>query len=233
MRARTFTGMVRQERGTTICIEPANPHRPSWHAVRTRPGQGNVPVTMEKTPEKISMTVPVTMESNAGSGYRLHFVMPSKYTMQTLPKPADPRVSLREMPARRMAAIRFYKFSTEATIAAAELAGAARHQSDGKAPVCPLRPAVCSAAAAAQRDIDRGGVGTGQLAPDFAPKHARHSGQVRPAAARPQSPVTVAAIGAPNCCASHPIAKKPSGATPMHMVSSPRASGRRSAGAAA
>ena len=39
-----------------------------------------VPVTMEKTPEKISMTVPVTMEGNAGSGYRLHFVMPSKYT---------------------------------------------------------------------------------------------------------------------------------------------------------
>ncbi len=76
-----------------------------------------VPVTMEKTPEKISMTVPVTMESTAGSGYRLHFVMPSKYTMQTLPKPADPRVTLREVPAQKVAAIRFSKFSTEATIA--------------------------------------------------------------------------------------------------------------------
>jgi hypothetical protein len=77
-----------------------------------------VPVTMEKAPEKISMTVPVTMESNAGSGYRLHFVMPSKYTLQTLPKPADPRVTLREIPAQRVAAVRFSKFSTEATIAA-------------------------------------------------------------------------------------------------------------------
>jgi len=76
-----------------------------------------VPVTMEKTSEKISMTVPVTMESNAGSGYRLHFVMPSKYTLQTLPKPADPRVTLREIPAQRVAAVRFSKFSTEATIA--------------------------------------------------------------------------------------------------------------------
>jgi hypothetical protein len=76
-----------------------------------------VPVTMEKTPEKIAMTVPVTMESAAGSSYRLHFVMPSKYTMQTLPKPADPRVSLREVPAQKMAAIRFSKFTTEATIA--------------------------------------------------------------------------------------------------------------------
>jgi hypothetical protein len=76
-----------------------------------------VPVTMEQTPEKISMTVPVTMESAAGSGYRLHFVMPSKYTLQTLPKPADPRVSLREVPAQKVAAIRFSKFTTEATIA--------------------------------------------------------------------------------------------------------------------
>ena len=76
-----------------------------------------VPVTMEKTPQKIAMTVPVTMESAVGSGYRLHFVMPSKYTMQTLPKPADPRVSLREVPAQKVAAIRFSKFTTEATIA--------------------------------------------------------------------------------------------------------------------
>jgi len=77
-----------------------------------------VPVTMEKTPEKISMTVPVTMESSAGSGYRLHFVMPSKYTLQTLPKPMDPRVTLREIPAQKVAVVRFSKFSTEATIAA-------------------------------------------------------------------------------------------------------------------
>jgi len=76
-----------------------------------------VPVTMEKTPEKISMTVPVTMESSAGSGYRLHFVMPSKYTLQTLPKPLDPRVTLREIPAQKVAVVRFSKFSTEATIA--------------------------------------------------------------------------------------------------------------------
>ena len=77
-----------------------------------------LPVTMEKAPEKISMTVPVTMEPSAGSGYRLHFVMPSKYTLQTLPKSADPRVTLREIPAQKVAAIRFSKLTTEATIAA-------------------------------------------------------------------------------------------------------------------
>jgi hypothetical protein len=77
-----------------------------------------VPVTMERAPEKISMTVPVTMESSPGFGYRLHFVMPSKYTLQTLPKPVDPRVNLREVPAQKVAAVRFSKFSTEETIAA-------------------------------------------------------------------------------------------------------------------
>lgn len=77
-----------------------------------------LPVTMEKAPEKIAKTVPVTMEPGAGANYRLHFVMPSKYTLQTLPKPTDPRVSLREVPAQKMAAVRFSKFSTEGVIAA-------------------------------------------------------------------------------------------------------------------
>lgn len=77
-----------------------------------------LPVTMEKAPAKISMTVPVTMEPSAGAGYRLHFVMPSKYTLETLPKPLDSRVTLREIPAQKVAAVRFSKFSTEGTIAA-------------------------------------------------------------------------------------------------------------------
>ena len=77
-----------------------------------------LPVTMEKEAAKIAMTVPVTMEPGAGATYRLHFVMPSKYTLQTLPQPADSRVSLREVPAQKVAVVRFSKFTTEATIAA-------------------------------------------------------------------------------------------------------------------
>lgn len=67
--------------------------------------------------ERISMTVPVTMAATAPSTYRLHFVMPSSYTLDTLPPSADPRVSLRAIPAQKWAAIRFSKFSTEATVA--------------------------------------------------------------------------------------------------------------------
>jgi effector-binding domain-containing protein len=72
------------------------------------------PVTMEKTTsEKIAMTAPVTMEKNADENYRVHFVMPSQYTMQTLPKPVNPKVTLREVAAQRMAVIRFSGFSTD------------------------------------------------------------------------------------------------------------------------
>ena len=76
------------------------------------------PVTMEKaSSEKIAMTAPVvmekSMEKSADENYRVHFVMPSQYTMQTLPKPTNPKVTLREVSPQKMAAIRFSGFSTD------------------------------------------------------------------------------------------------------------------------
>jgi len=73
------------------------------------------PVTMEAAPEKIAMTAPVTSEAGGGR-FRMHFVMPSQYTMATLPKPKDDRVTLREVPAQRMAAVRFSGFTGEGKV---------------------------------------------------------------------------------------------------------------------
>jgi len=64
------------------------------------------PVTMEPRSEKISMTAPVSMQPT-GEQWRVHFVMPSKYTLDTLPKPNNPAVALREVPASNVAVIRF------------------------------------------------------------------------------------------------------------------------------
>lgn len=65
------------------------------------------PVTMElDQSEKISMTAPVTI-GKTDNQWRVHFVMPSKYTMDTLPKPNDSSVTLREIPKRNYAVIRF------------------------------------------------------------------------------------------------------------------------------
>eukprot|EP00160_Parvularia_atlantis_P002270 Unigene11868_Nuclearia_a/m.36137 Unigene11868_Nuclearia_a/g.36137 ORF Unigene11868_Nuclearia_a/g.36137 Unigene11868_Nuclearia_a/m.36137 type:complete len:118 (-) Unigene11868_Nuclearia_a:42-395(-) len=38
---------------------------------------------------------------------RMAFVMPSKYTMETLPRPVDPRITLREEPEEFTAVVRF------------------------------------------------------------------------------------------------------------------------------
>lgn len=55
---------------------------------------------------KISMTAPVTQEK-AGDKYRIQFMMPAEYSRQELPEPNDPRIAIREIPVRRLAAVRY------------------------------------------------------------------------------------------------------------------------------
>jgi hypothetical protein len=56
--------------------------------------------------EKIAMTAPVNQEKSQGK-YAVSFIMPSKYTMESLPEPLDANVILRQIPARKIAAIRY------------------------------------------------------------------------------------------------------------------------------
>ena len=76
------------------------------------------PVTQQSS-EKIAMTAPVTQQAK-GQSWNVRFVMPSKYTMETLPKPVNPQVALIEMPATRFAAIRFSGFASEVSLDAQE-----------------------------------------------------------------------------------------------------------------
>ena len=62
------------------------------------------PVT--QAPAQIAMTTPVT-QSAAGDGFRVQFVMPGGSTLATLPEPIDAKVLLREVPAQRVAVIRY------------------------------------------------------------------------------------------------------------------------------
>lgn len=89
------------------------------------------PVTMEpltKASQKIAMTAPVAMEplANPAAGglpamqgarqWRMHFVMPSQYTLATLPRPNNPAVQLREVQAKTWAVLSYSGFNTEAKI---------------------------------------------------------------------------------------------------------------------
>lgn len=76
------------------------------------------PVTMEAQSEKISMTAPVTMEqNNEADSWRVHFVMPSEYSMETLPKPNNSRVNIREVAPQDYAVIRFSGFTGDKKVA--------------------------------------------------------------------------------------------------------------------
>ena len=62
---------------------------------------------MQDQGEEIAMTAPVLQDGNAAAGtWRTRFVMPAQYTMETLPVPPSD-VTLAEVPARRIAAVRF------------------------------------------------------------------------------------------------------------------------------
>jgi hypothetical protein len=56
--------------------------------------------------EKIAMTAPVNQQKSEGK-YVVSFTMPSKYTLDTLPEPLDSNVVLKQIPAHKIAAIRY------------------------------------------------------------------------------------------------------------------------------
>ena len=70
------------------------------------------PVSQEKAGEKISMTAPVVQQP-ARDKWAVSFTMPASYTLETLPTPDDSTITLRLVPARRMAAVRYSGFWSE------------------------------------------------------------------------------------------------------------------------
>ena len=67
----------------------------------------------EGASEKIAMTSPVLQEETADSSYTVSFIMPSEYTLESLPKPKNEKVQLRSIPSKRYAVLRFGGYATE------------------------------------------------------------------------------------------------------------------------
>jgi hypothetical protein len=73
-----------------------------------------IAMTVPVNTEKIAMTTPVNTEALDKKGsYKVSFVIPSRYTLETLPTPNDSRVELKEVPARNIAVKRFSWSSSE------------------------------------------------------------------------------------------------------------------------
>jgi hypothetical protein len=70
------------------------------------------PVSQEQQGEKISMTAPVSQQ-RVQEKWAVSFMMPARYTLENLPVPDDPRVVLRQVPARKVASVRYSGFWSE------------------------------------------------------------------------------------------------------------------------
>ena len=77
------------------------------------------PVTQVAAPQRLEMTAPVTQTAVPGAvgSYLIQFVLPKGVTLATAPEPIDPRVIVREVPANRIAVIRYSGFWSEANYA--------------------------------------------------------------------------------------------------------------------
>lgn len=69
------------------------------------------PVTLEPSSQTIAMTAPVVVSK--GNRWRVQFVMPAAYTLNSLPIPNDSRISLREIAEQKTAVIVFSGFAGE------------------------------------------------------------------------------------------------------------------------
>ena len=77
------------------------------------------PVTVEPQSEHMSMTEPVMIEAQSHGSmmqsakqWRVNFVMPSRYTLASIPKPKNSTVTLREVPARYFVVLKYSGFNT-------------------------------------------------------------------------------------------------------------------------
>ena len=63
------------------------------------------------TPEKIAMTSPVFTDNDSMS-----FIVPSKYTRETVPEPTDPHITITEQAAKTLAVQRFSGWGRSSTV---------------------------------------------------------------------------------------------------------------------
>ena len=67
--------------------------------------------------EKIAMTAPV-LQSGGDGNWVVRFIMPRGSTLETLPKPSNPKVQLQAIEPARMAVVRFSGLARQSAIAA-------------------------------------------------------------------------------------------------------------------
>ena len=101
---------VALERGFRALFNYISGHNKAWQKIPM-----TAPVTEEtaESPEKIPMTVPVTMDMAGEGVYTVAFIMPGRYTLDTLPTPDNKDIRFAEVPDHNVAVLRFPGHSHE------------------------------------------------------------------------------------------------------------------------
>jgi len=75
------------------------------------------PVTEQQESQKIAMTAPVMAQEYEMGRHIISFIMPSKYTIETLPIPNNDQVKLQQEPSKKYAVMAFSWFSINTRVA--------------------------------------------------------------------------------------------------------------------
>ena len=82
-----------------------------WNTVK-QPVAMTAPVALSKSNTSIVMTAPVALQQQ-WSTYRVSFMMPSKYTLDTLPQPNNKNISFTQIPAKKYYVWKFSWYANE------------------------------------------------------------------------------------------------------------------------
>lgn len=91
-------------------------NRHSEHIAMTTP----VTERLANRSEKVAMTAPVTAQLHGDGNYVVAFMMPSKYSMDTLPEPIDKKIGFRVVAGHCAAVVKFSGTFSEKTAHARE-----------------------------------------------------------------------------------------------------------------
>ena len=87
-----------------------------WNTSKTSIAM-TVPVAeVEDLSQNIAMTVPVSNTLDSGDTRKVQFSMPSKYTLETLPKPNNDKVTLKTLPWYSAAVLQYSGYATESKV---------------------------------------------------------------------------------------------------------------------
>lgn len=74
------------------------------------------PVISQAVSQPIAMTAPVVSQAIDESSYEVSFLMPSQYTMDTLPLPNNDRIRIHSVAAKTIAVVSFARYATQSNI---------------------------------------------------------------------------------------------------------------------